>query len=292
MMWGVDEDDGVLFSIADYTQIPSGPVAAGLTSYGKLKWNDGGTIRTIGDDMEAFTLDVDGTAYIALDDDLGGTHDQVLLSFNVNTASTTGDNIVTVLGRIAGGSTGNLSGLSIQPGTGALFALDRRSGTDRLLTISKVDGSLLSDLGRMSGLGESVCDGEDLEFDLAGNLYVTDNEDEELYRVDPLSAAIVSVVDGDQSDGLGDDLKIEALGWDPISNRLIGFADHGNDFLLLTLEDGNNASYGGFECLTDVEGVDFVPVVPEPATLSLLALGACLPLLRRRKRASPARRRL
>jgi len=71
VLWGIDEDDGQLFSIDDYTQITVGEVAAGLTSYGHLKWNDNGRIRNIGKDMEAMALDSDGMAYIALDDRLG-----------------------------------------------------------------------------------------------------------------------------------------------------------------------------------------------------------------------------
>ena len=38
-LWGVDEDDGQLFSIDDYTQISSGAAAAGLTSFGELKYD-------------------------------------------------------------------------------------------------------------------------------------------------------------------------------------------------------------------------------------------------------------
>jgi len=35
MMWGVDEQDGMLFSLDDYTTL------TGLIEYGPLKWDDG-----------------------------------------------------------------------------------------------------------------------------------------------------------------------------------------------------------------------------------------------------------
>ena len=283
MLWGVDEDDGVLFSINDYTQISAGSTAAGLTTYGKLKWHDGSTVRTIGNDMEAFTLDASGMAYIALDDNLGSTGDQVLLRFDTNTATTSGDNVVTVLGRIAAGHTGNISGLSIDPLSGDLYALSRRSGADRLLKISKTDGSLLVDLGAMAGLGEAVCDGEDMEFDSMGNLYVTDNSDDELYRVDPSTGNIVAVIDNHQEGGLGGgSLKFEALAWDDENDRLVAFSDRDNFFADEALADGGNLKYGSLSGLTDVEGMDFVPV-PEPATLGLILAGGLILPFRRKK---------
>ena len=64
-MWGIDEDDGQLFSFEDYTTL------TGFQNYGQLKWDDNGTIRTVGQDIEAMTLDEDGTMYIALDRILG-----------------------------------------------------------------------------------------------------------------------------------------------------------------------------------------------------------------------------
>ncbi len=287
-MWGIDEDDGQLFSVADYTQIGSGAVAAGFTDYGQLKWNNGGTIEAIGANIEAFALDTDGTAYMALDASLGGTSGQVLLSFNINNASTINDNVVTVLGTIAGGATGNISGLGINPLTGELFALDKdHTATDKLLKISKTDGSLLVDLGQMTGLSEAVDNGEDMVFNNQGVLYVVDDEDtnDELYIVDISTAAITSVVDNDMNDGLDPNLRFEALGWDPDSNNLIGYTDSwDNDYFVdVTLANGNNTPYGQLGGLTDVEGLGFVPV-PEPATLSLLVIGSSLAVIRRRRK--------
>ena len=78
-LWGVDEDDGMLFSIADYETL------SGLTEYGTLKFDDSGTLRSIGRHIEAFTLDVDSTAYMAVNHSVGSiSHDR--LNFSINPA--------------------------------------------------------------------------------------------------------------------------------------------------------------------------------------------------------------
>jgi len=298
MLWGVDEDDGELFSIADYTQIGGGPAAAGLTVYGRLRYReDDGSVSNVGNDIEAFTLDVDGTAYMAINDDmddvdgLGDVDEPVLLRFNINDASTTDDNIVTVIGRInAAGydaSDGdNISGLSIDPRSGDLYGLFRHDGdaVDRLLILNKTTAGVVNDIGTMAGLGEEVESGEDIEFDAAGNLYVTDNDDDHLYRVDRLTAAIVTVIDDDE----GGSVKYEGLGWDFENDRLIGTEDHNELFTHLTLQNDSNIVYGSFAGLTDVEGIDFVPtaeppdgVIPEPSAGAILLLG--LLAVRRRR---------
>ncbi|MGB1111107.1 MAG: hypothetical protein ACPG4N_12175, partial [Gammaproteobacteria bacterium] len=80
-LWGVDEDDGELFRIDDYTN-----PAATFTSYGDLKWNNNGNIQNIGNDIEAFTIRSDGMAYMVLDDDISGQNEPVLMRFDMNTA--------------------------------------------------------------------------------------------------------------------------------------------------------------------------------------------------------------
>jgi hypothetical protein len=216
-LWGVDEDDGMLFSLDDYETL------TGLIEYGTLKFDDG-SVSDIGAHIEAFTLDSDGTAYMAVNADVGSTPEPVLLSFDIANAHESNPNIVTVLGTIGTGSVDfdedgdNISGLSIQPGTRQLYALFRRGGdsdVDRLLVIDKSDGSLVTEVGAITGSGEDVGDGEDIEFDSAGNLYATDNDDDELYLVNPATAAITAVIDDDQSDGDGIEgsVKFESLGW-------------------------------------------------------------------------------
>jgi len=188
-----------------------------------------------------------------------------------------------VLGRIAGGHTGNISGLSIHPLTGDLYALARRKCTDKLLKISKADGSLITNFGTIVGAGERVCNGEDLEFDSSGTLYVTDDHDDHLYRVDPATASILAVMDHNEKGGLGfSRVKFEGLAWDPENGRLIGTDDKHDLFTRLTLEHGNNLTYGSLVELRDVEGIDFVSV-PEPATMMVLGLGGLGLIVSRRR---------
>jgi len=194
--------------------------------------------------------------------------------------------VAEVVGRIAGGKTGNITGLAINPLSGDLYALDKHGGTNRLLTINKTDGGLITDVGRMSGLGERVCRGEDMAFDSAGYLYVADDSDDELYRVSAATAAIVAVVDNKLEGGLGKKPRFEALAWDAESARMVGYSDRCDYFAQITLENGNNSSYGRFAELTDVEGMRFAaaPAVPEPGTLGVIIVGGVLTLIRRSRR--------
>ncbi len=283
-LWGIDEDDGQLFSIGDYRN-----ASATFTDFGRLMWDDNGRLRKVGHHLEAFTLDADGTAYLALNHKLGGLDEPVLFSVNLNNLVPGGTNIAAPLGRIGihfDDSSDNITGLSFNPLTGDLYALfrdDNKCTADRLVVIDKADGSLVSDLGRITGLCNTVGDGEDLIFDPLGNLYVTDNRDDRLYQVDPVTAAIIAVIDGNEAGGLGHcSVKFEGLAWDPINDLLIGADDNHELLAQLTLQNGANISYGstGPIGLTDVEGMAFIP---EPATIWLMALWG-LAVLRRRRR--------
>ena len=291
-LWGIDEDDGQLFSFEDYLTF------TGFTNYGQLKWNNNGNIEAIGEDIEAMTLDEDGTMYMALDRILGvpnnGGYCATLMSFKIQNAleAGIGDNIVSILGAIqipCDSYKDNVSGLSIDPLTGDLIALlkDYNNGNqtihDKLYRISKIDGSV-SDLdnngdpqaiGTIQGLGEQSRRAEDIEHAPDGRLFVTDNDDDETYEVDRNTGAIIAVTDQSQEDGLGlssgDTVKFEALGWDFGNNILVGNDDNNEVIAQLTLTDGNNQNYGDTNGmgLTDVEGIDFVPTPDgEPIDIS------------------------
>ncbi len=302
-LWGVDEDDGELFSIDDYTRIGSGPAAAGLIVYGELMLDDG-HISPVGRDIEAFTLDMDGTAYMSLNHELELNHDweleeSILLTFNINDASTTADNVVTVVGEIGISDWGHdddddddeaiVTGLAIDPtdapDSDRLYALlqaddddddddDDDGDSDRLLIISKTDGHLIQDVGplkgHINGRTERVTSGEDLEFDESGRLFVTDNADDELYEVDPATGRIIDQIDTNQRGGLNkSSLKTEGLAWDPVSARMLASDDKHDLFYIQSLQNRNNTALGSLSKLTDVEGIDFV--VDEEITLSVAA---------------------
>ena len=283
-LWGVDEDDGELFSLSDYTTLN------GFVSYGELKYDTGTVLglANVGKHIEAFALDIGGMAYMVVNADVI-FDEPVWMSFDVKTASTVSDNEVTLIdtmGLVFDNDGDNITGLSFRPITGDLYGLfrdDRGSTVDKLIIIDKTNGDVTI-VGSMTGLGETVGKGEDLKFDRFGNLYVTDNADDELYQVDPATGAIIAVIDNNQQGGLGvgnddDDIKFEALAWDYESDVLIGFSDKSNFFAQFDLtQNGNNQNLGSISGLTDVEGLGFFqptsePIIPEPSTLILLLLG-------------------
>lgn len=283
-LWGIDEDDGQLFSLTDYT------THGGFQDYGQLKWDNNGIIEVLEiktdydrhSDIEAMTLDRDGTMYMALDrilpgvDSNNGQYCSTLLSFNIQNAKLKddGDNVVNVIDAIqipCDHKSDNISGLSIDPDTEELVALlkdydsEGNLVADKLYVIGKTNGDLIDTIGSITGLQEQSDRAEDIEFsniDAEGNtyIYVTDDYDDHTYKVDPVDGTILAVIDNQQTDGLGvSEAKFEALGWDFANNRLAGYDDKNNIVANLTLEAGNNQKYGEGNGLTDVEGIDFVP---------------------------------
>ncbi len=275
-MWGVDEDDDGLFSIDDYTMIPDGQAAAGLTLFGRLYYTDlDGVTQIIGKHIGSFTIDTDNIAYMAYNKnlDMGGGQPPlkapVMMSINLAEVTTTGPNIVTVIGSIPipgfdidPAVDDNISGMSFDPTTNELYALYRVTDgptPDRLLLVSK-DAALIADLGvmRNDALGAIVEDGEAIEIDELGNMYVSDNFDDQLYKIDPVTAQITEIVDDNELGGLGvTTLKTEGLAWDPLSNTMVASDDNHDLFYIQTLENGNNVPLGSFVELTDVESIDF-----------------------------------
>jgi hypothetical protein len=278
-LWGVDEDDNSLFSIADYTKISGGPTAAGLIVYGSVAYVDqDGVTRNIDKHIESFDIGTNNVAYMVYNKNLpqgGGLPPlkaPVLLSYPLGNASTAGSIIVDVIGSIpipgfdiSASVDDNVSGISFDPTTGKLYALYRVTdgpATDRLLLISAEDASLIADLGEMrnDALGAIVEDGEDIEFDDSGNLYVTDNWDNQLYQVDLETAQIIAIVDDNELGGLPsfNSLKTEGLAWDPMNDITVAVDDDHDLFYIQTLENGNNTALGSLTELTDVEGIDFL----------------------------------
>jgi hypothetical protein len=280
MLWGVDEQRNELFSVDDYTEIPNGAAAAGLTIYGPLYYTDqDGVTQDIGKDIGSFTIDSDNVAYVAynknLDQGVGlpPLKAPVMLRFALKDASTVQNNVAEVIGSIpipdfdiSSAVDDNISGMSFDPTTGKLYALYRVTDgptPDRLLLVSKEDASLIKDLGEMSNdtLGAIVEDGEAIEFDHSGKLYVSDNWDDHLYQVDPQTGQIMSIVDNDELGGLtgvGPQLKTEGLAWDPLTDTMVATDDRNDLFYIQTLEDGNNRSLGSLPGLLDVEAIDFL----------------------------------
>ncbi len=269
-LWGIEEDQGLLFSLTDYTTL------SGLTIFSPLLFPDG---SAIGRDIEAFDIRSDGVAFMALNSDRSGLGNPVLLSFDITTASITGQNVVTVIGQLDDADL--VTGLSFDP-SGALYALNRKGGdgtVDELWSVDQATGDRASPITPLVGMGEDVGSGEDIEFLPDGRLFVTDDDDDHLYQVHPVTGGILAISDSQQNGGLGvSSVKFEGLAWDPVRTTLVGTDDNTNLFAELTFGDGANLLLGSLSELTDVEGIDFFDEppdaqFPEPSAGCLLVLG-------------------
>ena len=191
----------------------------------------------------------------------------------------------------------NISGLSIDPLTGGMWALLKDSGeTDELWFMPDPNNAPgnATKLGDLTGANGTVLRGEDLEFDETGRLYVVDDRSDEtplgnkLWEIvldrdatDDSIQSILNVVSVLDTDGLtGPGGKLEAIGWDFENDALIA-SDDDNDLFAQLIGPGGPMNLGalGSSGLTDVEGIDFVPEgagpppIPEPGTALLIGLG-------------------
>ena len=267
-IWGVNEDDGMLFSIADYTQNDMG-----VTTYGPLYWNDAGTLRLIGSRVRGFAIDSDGVAYMVSGRVIGSNAGPVLMRFSVQTASTTEDNVVDIVGSI-NWPHGDITGLAIDPTDNRLYALGQAGGLDtpdHLLVISRFTAQISEDVGAMEkASGETVGQGEGMTFDGGGVLYVTDLRNNSIHKIDKTTGAITQVVDNDAAQNG----KYQALAWDAVNNRLIAAHETTKKIFHITLQNGNNTAYGSLAPygLNDVEAMGFVPPGASTNTVRVLQL--------------------
>ena len=253
-LWGVDEDDGMLFSIDDYTS-----TSAQVTRYGKLKYRDScNHVRELPHEIESFTIDTDGYAYMVLNDWLGSLRYPILLRFNLANASTSQDNIVEVIGRIDWNS--DICGIDFDPTSGKLYAMGYAGSShgDRLLVINKATGSIIDNVGEMKQGGTKVKYGEGLAFNADGLLYVIDDDHDRLYRINKATARIEETVDEDMTSSG----HYEAIAWDPVNNRMLGSNTGRHELFEVTFRDGHNVFWFDLDdgdSLKDVEGFGFKP---------------------------------
>lgn len=279
-LWGINEDVNGLFSIDDYPEIGQKPIPDGYTNHGRLYYDLDGVNTLIPRDIGSIAIRYNNVAFMAYNRDLdpGGGLPKlsapILLSLDLDNLPGTGVNVVTVIGSIpipgfdpSAAVDDNISGMSFDPQDpedGLLYALYRVTDgptTDKLVAITKDNALVVGEIGEMKNdaLGLYVEDGEALEFDEFGNMYVSDNWDDHLYKVNPETAEIIELVDNDEKGGLNvNSLKTEGLAWDPIKHTMVASDDNHDLFYIQTLEDGNNASLGTVNVLTDVEAIDFI----------------------------------
>ncbi len=253
VLWGVDAEDGTLFATASYSR-----VWATTTRYGQLKWSDNGTIRNVGAGIRGMTITPAGDAYMILNANLGGRAKPVLLKYNVNSATATGNNIVTIVGAVPWNK--DITGLAYDPDTGKLYALGLNGNSnqaDRLLILNKDSGALTQNVGAMSGAGQNATDGSDICLDDQGNLYVADGADRHLYQLDKATGAITAMVDN-QMTASG---TMDGLAWDSHGQKLIGASSVLGLLYWVTLRNGENIVLGSYWLagLNNIEAISFVP---------------------------------
>ena len=281
VLWGIDEDRGELFTIEDYNS--GTPI---FTSYGTLQF--GGS--DVDHDIEGLTLDKFGMMFIALNDPIADLKDPVLLTFDTTSAvlptgSDPDPNSVQVEGRM--NDFDKVNGLAIDPLTEQLFGLGEEDDDWFLFRIDNPNNPAAVTVIDTLNLEK----GEELEFDEFGNLFITDdNENDEniLYQVELLrnSSDIINgvssldVLIGDLEDEFPgrDEVKFEGLAWDPLNHTMLGFSDRKN-FWANLIGAGSTSEYAALNSfgLTDVEGIAFEQQsrnqVPEPGTMILLGVG-------------------
>ena len=246
-LWGIDRDDADLFAIDDYRD-----PGAGTTTYGPLKWNDGGTLTPLTGLVRAMAIDNSARMYLVSSSALGSVSGPVLLRMNLEDVTQSGDNVVTVIGQMGTGS--DIRGLTIDPLNDDLYAI-RADG--RLYLVDKKNGSVLTDIGQVAGQGESITTAEDVTFDVMGNMLVIDNGDDEIYRVDKTTAEILEVYANGNS-GIG---TMQGLAWDHLNQRILA-TDTGGDDLHYSYLSGYGAASTvslSAQALTDVEAICFMP---------------------------------
>ncbi len=281
-LWGIDEDDGELFRIGDYRN-----AAATFQNFGRIATQLGNHSHRIGHEIESLTIDAGGTAYFSVNRSIHGTRGPLLMKLDLLSVTPGSTPIADLVGQIslpAGFKGRDVTGLAIHPVTGQLYALARDKSPnrpDRLLILDKDTGSLVADLGPIAGLSEMVNRGEDLEFDDLGRLFVSDDFDDRIYQVDPATARITAIANPDVGAGVHGSVKYEALAWDPVGRRMLGFDDRRNTLADVSLSGSSAQTLADLAPLgvTDAEGLAFIP---EPISLLLLGAGIIVLVLERK----------
>lgn len=246
-LWGIDEDDAQLFSISNYMS----PTTT-LTSFGRLKWNNAGTPTDFGTNLDNCIISRTGRLYFYCNETFGTHLGPTLLSFDLANASTTQNNIVSIIGRTP--TSVELRGIAIDPLNDELYAL-RNDGW--IYVINPVTAAIVRTVGQATGLGESVTTGEDIMFDRYGSLYVLDDTDDELYRINKGNGAILQVYNNGGA-GVG---VVQGMAWDHVNNRMLVTATDTRILIVSPLSLTGYSVVNGFGTigLTDVECISFSP---------------------------------
>jgi hypothetical protein len=198
--------------------------------------------------------------FTAADDVPGGPGGQALYRYDVDDAmANIGNIVVDLIGHIS--STGGSENMTFDPTTNRLYivhyvgtTLNTDTNPDELAYIDLAslnpDPMVLTNItivATISGMGESVGYGDGMDLDESGNLYIVDGNDDDLYRVDKSTGAILAIEDNNIPGGIDANADVETIMWDLVTDRLIGIDNVNHKFVHLTTgSNGANAILGTF----------------------------------------------
>ncbi len=217
-LWAIDENTGRLGEFVNWN-LPN----VEARSYGPIRYLNNGVVTGFsgsGYALESLAVTSGGTVYFVRNEPTvvnGVTYKRALFTFELTSLSPTptptipratflGDleaalSVTGVVGDVT--ETDEVNGLAIGPDQRLYVLYSEGSGgsTDYLFRINSFStsaGSLnnVSLIGPLAGAGDAVTSGQDMVFHGA-SLYITDDQDDEVYVVNAANGAITSVVSSD-----------------------------------------------------------------------------------------------
>lgn len=272
-----------------------------VTNFGDLHYLSSGSpvkFAHPGPELHALAVESNGTAWFVASGDLtvnGTTVRRGLFTLNAATQTEGTPVTATLVGdleprlRALTGASGFLgtqwvTGLAIQPGTGALYGLmlEGDSNTpDRVFHINDATASSgnLNDLrliGTLTGAAGSVTHAKDLAFAPDGALYVSDYATGSVFRVDPSDASVDAVYSSGASEG-----QYVALAVDPQNSAMAGSVFGSTSLKAVVagaINDTALFNYGTAFSLNEIRAMNFatIPVTwtPTPPTRYFAVTGS------------------
>ena len=265
-LWAIDEDTGRLFSASDWTS------TAGINStsynWGVIQWSTNNCVTKSnvnasgGSELESAAWDrATNEYYFTSNKDLGSFNAPVLLKIDIDNLVAGQQPCAIVIGSIAAGGQ-DIESLAMDPMTNELYGGSKVNGMLYKLnkTTAAVDAGYPVQMTKPSPLSGNLNDSESLTFDNNGNLYVSETDDRDVYIINKVTGAGISVYD-DNTASLG----LDGITWDFVNNRLIGFEDkslsvmESNIYEITSGNGGNILMANSYASgMVDIEGLELM----------------------------------
>ncbi|MEQ1744485.1 MAG: GEVED domain-containing protein [Saprospiraceae bacterium] len=266
VLWAINEDNGHLFSVPTWTSTAG--VNATAYDWGQIQWSSDNCVTKTnvnisgGSELESAAWD-DATNeyYLTSNKTLGAFNKPVLLKIDIDNLVVGQQPCAVVIGSIASSGSEDIESLAIDPLNGDLYGGAKTSG--RLYKLNKATAAILGgypvQMTKPSPLSGNLNDSESLTFDESGTLYVSETDDKDVYTINKVTGAGISVFD-DNTAPLG----LDGLTWDFAGNRLIGFEDGSlestpySHLFEITSGNGSNTLLANTYAagLVDIEGLE------------------------------------